>query len=64
MNDTMLSLRDHTRPCEHGWFIYHDSLVGDCPGGREIVLRPWSGHESDLEGDDVESVYVEVTDGT
>jgi hypothetical protein len=42
-----ISVRDHSRPCEHGslWAHWPESAKArwwrepDCPGGKEILLR-------------------------
>lgn len=48
MTDTTLSLRDHSRPCEHPWDEKEQLGAHEwegswncswCPGGVEIVLR-------------------------
>lgn len=64
----LVELRDHRRPCEHGYTICHavpdngssgSQLVaytlGDCPGGARVLARPvdWcSIHNSPFAGED------------
>ena len=63
----LLRLRDHSQPCEHGYFEWHYDArttietFDPCSGGREVVLQP---HVCIAQcGDCVrKSVYVEVTD--
>ena len=62
MSDTM-TVRDHSKPCDHGWLIYHDSLeTGDCPGGKERTFESTEAWFEDGKGQKSKpwNVFVEV----
>ncbi len=58
----LLRVRDHSKPCKHGHYEFHEDADLMCDGGKEIVLREVEIEDIFWTCDEGDTAWVEVVE--